>query len=120
MDETWVTARHPRSIAWTDTVVQKWGCRFARANGLMTGLIQPFGKCQCPISTHIGSEDGFIDGCLDVLRGQKTGDYHEKMGRNRLEGWFKDTVQKLPAGSIIVLDNTACFSWREEKLLTMA
>ncbi|XP_037523226.1 uncharacterized protein LOC119400246 [Rhipicephalus sanguineus] len=82
LDETWVTAGHTRSIVCTDTVVQKRGRLFARANGLTTGLKQPSGKGQRLILTHVGSEDGFIDGCLDVFRGQKTSDYHEEMDDN--------------------------------------
>lgn len=120
LDETWVTAGHTRSIVWTDTVVQKRGRLFARANGLTTGLKQPSGKGQRLIVTHIGSEDGFVDGCLDVFRGQKTGDYHEEMDGNRFEGWFNDVLQKLPAGSVIVLDNAPYHSRREEKLPTTA
>ncbi|XP_037518373.1 uncharacterized protein LOC119395162 [Rhipicephalus sanguineus] len=116
LDETWVTAGPTRSIVWTDTVVQKRGRLFARANGLTTGLKQPSGKGQRLIVTHIGSEDGFVDGCLNVFRGQKTGDYHEEMNGSRFEGWFNDVLQKLPAGSVIILDNAPCHSRREEKL----
>ncbi|KAH7961335.1 hypothetical protein HPB52_007940 [Rhipicephalus sanguineus] len=79
LEETWVTAGRTRSIVWTDTVVQERGRLFARANGLTTGLKQPSGKGQRLIATHIGSEDGFVDDCLDVFRGQKTGDYHEEV-----------------------------------------
>ncbi|KAH6944367.1 hypothetical protein HPB50_002757 [Hyalomma asiaticum] len=92
LGETWVTAGHTRSIVWTDIVVQKRGRLFARANGLTTGLKQLSGKGQRLIVTHIGSEDGFVDVCLD----------------------------KLPAGSVIVLDNSPYYSRREEKLPTTA
>ncbi|KAH6921231.1 hypothetical protein HPB50_027780 [Hyalomma asiaticum] len=78
LDETWVTAGHTRSTS----------------NGLTTGLKQPFGKGQRLIVTHIGSEDGFVDSCLGVFRGQKTGDYHEEMDGYRFEGWFSDVLQK--------------------------
>ncbi|KAK8772002.1 hypothetical protein V5799_024754 [Amblyomma americanum] len=120
LDETWVTAGHTRSIVWTDTVVQKRGRLFARANGLTTGLKQPSGKNQCLITTHIGSEDGFVEGCLDVLRGQKTGDYHEEVGGNRFKGWFNDVLRELPAGTVSVLDHAPYHSRREEKFLTTA
>ncbi|XP_037500194.1 uncharacterized protein LOC119374209 [Rhipicephalus sanguineus] len=118
LDETWVTSGHTQLIVWTDTVVQKRGRLYARANGLSTGLKQPSGKGQRLIVTHIGSEDGFVDGCLDVFRGRKTGDYHEEMDGNRFEGWFGDVLQKLPAGSVIVLGNAPYHSRREEKLPT--
>ncbi|KAH6928324.1 hypothetical protein HPB50_014276 [Hyalomma asiaticum] len=65
---TWVTTGRTRSIVWTDTMVQKRGRLFARANGLTTGLKQPSGKGQRLIVTHIGSEDGFVDGCLEPAR----------------------------------------------------
>ncbi|XP_037515384.1 uncharacterized protein LOC119391809 [Rhipicephalus sanguineus] len=61
---------------------------------------------------------GFVDGCLDVFRGRKTGDCHEEMDGNRFEGWFGDVLQKLPAGSVIALDNAPYHSRREEKLPT--
>ncbi|XP_037515285.1 uncharacterized protein LOC119391697 [Rhipicephalus sanguineus] len=40
------------------------------------------------------------------------------MDGNRFEGWFGDVLQKLPAGSVIVLDNASYHSRREEKLPT--
>ncbi|KAH6935925.1 hypothetical protein HPB50_011475 [Hyalomma asiaticum] len=75
-----------------------------------------FGKGERLIVTHIGSEDGFVDGCLDVFRGQKTGDYHEETDVNRFKGWFGDVLPKSPAGSVFVLDNAPYHSRREEKL----
>ncbi|KAH8038778.1 hypothetical protein HPB51_003262 [Rhipicephalus microplus] len=44
--------------------MQRRGRLFPQANGLTTGLKQPSGKGQRLIVTHIGSEDGFVDGCL--------------------------------------------------------
>ncbi|KAH7982696.1 hypothetical protein HPB52_006624 [Rhipicephalus sanguineus] len=41
-----------------------------------------------------------------------------EMDGNRFEGWFNDILQKLPAGSVIVLDNAPYHSRREEKLPT--
>ncbi|XP_070386583.1 uncharacterized protein [Dermacentor albipictus] len=109
LDETLVTAGHTRLIVWTDTMVQKRGRLYALANGLSTGLKHPSGKGQRLIVTHIGGGDGFVDGCLNIFRGQKTGDYHEEMVVTRFlvesfEGWFNNVLQKLPAGSVIVLD----------------
>ncbi|XP_070390093.1 uncharacterized protein [Dermacentor albipictus] len=120
LDETWVAAGYTRSIVWTDTVVRKWGRLFTPANGLSAGLKQPSGKGQHLIGTHFGSEDGFVDGCLDVFRGQKTGDYHEDMDGNRFEGLFNAVLQKLPAGSAFVMDNAPYHTRREEKLPTTA
>lgn len=65
---------------------------------------------------HMGSEDGFVDGCFNLFKGQKTGDYYEEIDGNRCEGWFNEVLQKLPAGSVIVLDNAPYNGWQEEKL----
>ncbi|XP_072143629.1 uncharacterized protein [Dermacentor andersoni] len=90
-DETWVMAGHNRSIVCTDTVVQRRGHLYPRANGLSTGLKQPSGKRQRRIVTHIGSEDGFVDSCLDVFRGQETGDYHKEIDVfEDVEDWMDD------------------------------
>ncbi|KAH6930618.1 hypothetical protein HPB50_015566 [Hyalomma asiaticum] len=103
-----------------DTVVQKRGQLFARANGLTTGLKHLSGKRQRLILTQIGSEDGVVDDYLDVYRGQKAGDHHEEMDGNHFEVWFNDVLQKLPAGSVIVLDNAPYHNRREQKLPTTA
>ncbi|XP_040063080.1 uncharacterized protein LOC120837639 [Ixodes scapularis] len=86
--------------------------------GLTTGLKQPSGKGQRLIVTHIGSEDEFVPGCLDVFRGKKTGDYHEEMDGPRFEKWFDDVLQKLPTGSVIVMDNAPYHSRRLEAVPT--
>ncbi|KAH7948239.1 hypothetical protein HPB52_019697 [Rhipicephalus sanguineus] len=57
------------------------------------------GLTTAPIVMHIGSEDGFVDVCIPR---------------------FNDVLQKLPAGSVIVLDNAPYHSRREEKLPTLA
>ncbi|KAH6948099.1 hypothetical protein HPB50_022824 [Hyalomma asiaticum] len=49
-----------------DTVVQKCGHLFARANVLTTGLKQPSGKAQRLIMMNFGSKDGFVDSCLNL------------------------------------------------------
>lgn len=116
LDETWVTAGHTTSTVWTDTTVKSSADAFRR--GLTTGLKQPSGKGQRVIVTHIGSKDGFVDGCLYVFRGQKTGDYHEEMDGPRFEGWFDGVLQKLPSGSVIVMDNASYHSRRNEAVPT--
>lgn len=116
LDETWVTAGHTTSTVWTDTTVKSSADAFRR--GLTTGLKQPSGKGQRVIVTHIGSKDGFVDGCLDVFRGKKTGDYHEEMDGPRFEGWFDGVLQRLPSGSVIVMDNASYHSRRNEAVPT--
>ncbi|XP_077528282.1 uncharacterized protein LOC144139932 [Haemaphysalis longicornis] len=116
LDETWVTAGHTTSTVWTDTTVKSSADAFRR--GLTTGLKQPSGKGQRVIVTHIGSKDGFVDGCLDVFRGKKTGDYHEEMDGPRFEGWFDGELQRLPSGSVIGMDNASYHSRRNEAVPT--
>ncbi|KAM7281660.1 uncharacterized protein ISCGN_006325 [Ixodes scapularis] len=116
LDETWVTAGHTALTVWVDSTVTSSHDAFMR--GLTTGLKQPSGKGQRFIVTHIGSEDGFVPGCLDVFRGKKTGDYHEEMDGPRFEKWFDDVLQKLPTGSVIVMDNAPCHSRRLEAVPT--
>lgn len=41
---------------------------------------------------------------------KKTGDYHEEMDGNRFEGWFNDVLPKLPAVSVIVIDNAPYYT----------
>ncbi|KAG0435965.1 hypothetical protein HPB47_018219 [Ixodes persulcatus] len=53
--------------------------------GLSKGLKQPSRMGQRLIVAQIGREDGFLDGCLDVFRGQNTGDYPEEMDGTRFE-----------------------------------
>ncbi|KAM7307099.1 uncharacterized protein ISCGN_010735 [Ixodes scapularis] len=86
--------------------------------GLSTGLKQPSGKGQRLIVTHIGSDEGFVDGCLDVFRGQNTRDYHEEMDGTRFEKWFDGVLDKLPTGSVIVMDNASYHSRRMEAVPT--
>ena len=116
LDETWVTAGHTVSRVWVDTTVASSHDAFMR--GLSTGLKQPSGKGQRLIVTHIGSDEGFVDGCLDVFRGQKTGDYHEEMDGARFEKWFDGVLDKLPTGSVIVMDNASYHSRRLEAVPT--
>ncbi|KAM7303197.1 uncharacterized protein ISCGN_013178 [Ixodes scapularis] len=112
----WLPPGHTVSRVWVDTTVASSHDAFTR--GLSTGLKQPSGKGQRLIVTHIGSDEGFVDGCLDVFRGQKTGDYHEEMDGARFEKWFDGVLDKLPTGSVIVMDNASYHSRRLEAVPT--
>ncbi|KAH6935700.1 hypothetical protein HPB50_008183 [Hyalomma asiaticum] len=125
LEDTLVTAGHTRSIVWIDTVVQKRGRLFSRGNSLTTGLKPSSGVCQRLIVMHIGSEDGFVDDCLDIFGGQNTGHYHEEMNDNRFQGSLNDVLQDFSAGSVIVLDNALTIAgekrlsttaWKKEKI----
>lgn len=49
------------------------------ARGLTTVLVQPLDKSQRLIVALVTNEDGFVEGCLDVFPGNKTGGYHKEM-----------------------------------------
>ncbi|KAG0414846.1 hypothetical protein HPB47_007988 [Ixodes persulcatus] len=75
--------------------------------GLETCLMQPSMKGQCPILTHVGSEDGYAGGYLDILHGKKSGDNHEGMDGTRFEDRFDQVLEKLPTGGVVVVDEAA-------------
>ena len=60
--------------------------------GLTTGLQAPMSKGQCLILTHVGNENGFVDGAMCLFKAKKgTGDYHEEM-----DGIFLKIGLRLP------------------------
>ncbi|XP_061705341.1 uncharacterized protein LOC133516402 [Cydia pomonella] len=61
-DDTWVNEGHTQSKVWQDTQIQS--SRQAFMEGLSTGLRAPSGKGRRLIISHIGSEDGFLEGGL--------------------------------------------------------
>lgn len=117
-DETWVNAGHTVTKAWRDDTVKTPEDAFLR--GLTTGLKQPSGRGARLIVTHIGNEDGFVDGCLSVFKGTKSGDYHEEMDGEHFEAWFDFVLTKLPQGSVVVMDNASYHSRRLETVPTMS
>ncbi|KAH7968663.1 hypothetical protein HPB52_010575 [Rhipicephalus sanguineus] len=84
LDETWVCAGHTVSKVSIDSTVTSSHDAFMR--GLPTGLKQLSGRGQRLIISHVRNKGGFIDGCLDIFRGRKTGDYHEEMDGSRSSG----------------------------------
>lgn len=76
-DETWINGGHTKSNVWHDITVLIKQNAFLR--GLSTGLKNPAGKGQRLIITHIGSEDGFVEGGLLSFQSRSTADYHEEM-----------------------------------------
>lgn len=69
--------------------------------------MQPSSKGQSPILTHVGSEDGYAGGYLDILHGKKSGDYHEGVDGTRFEVRFDQVLEKLATGSVVVVDEAA-------------
>lgn len=53
-----------------------------------------------------------------VFRCKKTGDYHEEMDGPRFESWFDGVLQRLPSGSVKVMDNASYHSQRNEAVTT--
>lgn len=76
------------------------------------------GKGKRLIITHIGSENGFVEGGLLVFESKKDGDYHKDMNANVFEEWFAKILDILPENSVIVLDNAPYHSRKVEKIPT--
>jgi hypothetical protein len=74
----------------------------------------PSGKGKRLIILHIGSEDGFVDDELLLFEGIKQGDYHDET--NKFEEWFNNILTKLPANSVIVIDNASYHSRVAERI----
>lgn len=76
------------------------------------------GKGKRLIITHIGSEDGFVEGGLHVFESKKQGDYHQDMNAEVFENWFKNIIEKLDDNCIIVMDNASYHSRKVEQIPT--
>ncbi|KAH9384236.1 hypothetical protein HPB48_026233 [Haemaphysalis longicornis] len=107
-DETGVNVGHTVTKDSRDETVETPQGAFQR--GLTTGLKQPSRRGARLIVTHIGNEDGFVDRCLSVFKGTKSGDYHEEMDGEHFEAWFDSVITKLPQGSVVVIDNASYHS----------
>ncbi|XP_011554813.3 uncharacterized protein LOC105386028 [Plutella xylostella] len=105
LDETWINEGHTMPKVWSDTTITS--ARAAFMSGLSTGLKNPSGKGKRLIITHVGSEDGFVEGALLVFESKKDGDYHKEMNSDTFENWFKGMIEKLPENSVIVMDNAS-------------
>ncbi|XP_068912366.1 uncharacterized protein [Tenebrio molitor] len=115
LDETWLNAGHTKQKIWYDETIKN--SREAFNQGLSTGLKSPSGKGKRLIILHIGSEDGFVDDGLLLFEGIKQGDYHDEMNANKFEEWFTNILTKLPANSVIVMDNASYHSRALAKVL---
>ncbi|XP_047019342.1 uncharacterized protein LOC126053827 [Helicoverpa armigera] len=116
LDETWVNEGHTTSKAWVDTTVKSR--RDAFINGLTTGLKTPSGKGKRLLITHIGSEDGFVEGGLNMFESKKQGDYHKEMNAEEFENWFREVLNMLDDNSVIVMDNASYHSRKIERIPT--
>lgn len=118
LDETWVNEGHTVKKMWQDKNIKS--SRQAFLEGLSTGIKPPSGKGKRLIVTHIGSEDGFVEGGLLTFQSRHTGDYHEDMNADVFEEYFEQMLDLIPPGSVIVLDNASYHSRKIEKIPTTA
>lgn len=66
---------------------------------------KPSGKGGRIIISHVGSNDGFLEGCGDIFIGNMNSeDYHQEMNSEHFEYWFRKFIQLVPNNSAIVLD----------------
>ena len=77
----------------------------------------PQGEGKRLIISHIGSEDGFLDGCGECFVGVKnTSDYHHEMNGDHFENWWeKKVLPGLPNKSVVLIDNAKYHSRQTEE-----
>ncbi|KAJ4426962.1 hypothetical protein ANN_26761 [Periplaneta americana] len=103
------------SKSWVDTTIAS--ASQARKEGLTTGNKMPSARGGRIILVHTGNENGFSPGAQLVYHGKKNGDYHDEMTSVMYEKYFADKLlSKLPANSVIVLDNVSVHSRKDEKI----
>ncbi|XP_049883814.1 uncharacterized protein LOC126379181 [Pectinophora gossypiella] len=117
LDETWVNEGHTVDHVWMDDDIKSSRDAFLR--GLSTGLKNP-AKGRRLIVTHIGNENGFLEGADWVFEAKKSdGDYHGEMDSHNFEKWFQETLEKIEPGSVIVMDNASYHSRKVDLLPNM-
>lgn len=116
LDETWINAGHTKTKVWQDTSIES--SRQAFYSGLSTGLKAPSGKGGRLIMLHVGNENGFVEGALDLFQSKtKKADYHEEMDGNHFEQWFKTKLlPNIQPNSTIIMDNAPYHSVKLEKI----
>lgn len=113
MDETWINAGYSKDKVSKDETVTS--SREAFLLGLSSGLKNPSGKGKCLIITHIGNENGFVEGGLWTFESKKGGDYHTEMNSESYEKWFANILSKLQEHNVIVIDNAPAIPERKKK-----
>ncbi|KAI8421740.1 hypothetical protein MSG28_002580 [Choristoneura fumiferana] len=88
--------------------------------GLSSGLKNPQ-KGRRLIITHVGNEDGFVEGGEWIFEAKKTeGDYHGEMDAHNFEKWFERILDKIQPGSVVVMDNAPYHSRQLENVPNMS
>lgn len=108
LDETYVNASHNVAKCWQSKDEH--------------GVLSHIGKGDRLIIVHCGGQSGFVDGALLIFKSKcKTGDYHDSMNFVNFSKWINEKLMpNIPPNSVIVMDNAAYHSVREEKKPTMA
>lgn len=89
---------------WVDEQIET--PRQAFLEGLTTGLKAPSGKGRRLIISHIGSEEGFVDGGLLMFESKKNTADNEEMNAEHFEEWLEGIIPRFKkTNSVLVLDN---------------
>lgn len=114
LDETWANVGHTRAKTWHDNTVTSTRNAFRR--GLTTGLRNPSRLGKRLIILRIGNENGFVNGGCLVFESNKNKDYHKDVTAEVFEEWFKQVLNELPMGSVIVMDNASYHSRKSVRI----
>ncbi|KAJ8982305.1 hypothetical protein NQ317_001165 [Molorchus minor] len=106
-------------VLWRRSYLEKTR-RQAFLEGFSPGFKAPSGRGRRLITTHIGSDSGFLENGLNVFESRRTGDYHEDMNSAVFEIWFSFILSSIELGAVVVMDNASYHSQRTEKLPTSA
>lgn len=102
-----------KNKVWQDP--QVLSSRQAFLEGLTTGLKGPSGKGRRLIISHIGSEEGFVEGGLLLFESKKNSDdYHNEMNAKHFEEWLASILPRLKPNSVLVIDNAPYHSRKLE------
>ncbi|XP_045452758.1 uncharacterized protein LOC123661864 [Melitaea cinxia] len=108
---------HTESKHWVDTNIKSKQQSFLE--GLTTGLKGPSGKGRRLVVSHVGSEEGFVNGGEMILEAKKRlKDYHKEMNSDEYEKWLKNILPKLKENSVLVIDNAPYHTRKLESLPT--
>ena len=98
LDETWFNQNDMATQVWID---EEQVC----------GQKTVIGKGRRLIVVHAGSATGFVNGALlTVWTDGRSADYHDNMNAQLFEEWFGDLMKKIPANSVIIMDNASYHS----------
>ena len=114
-DETWCNANHTRKFIWQFDDETERDIPGTRWKG---GLKVPTGRGKRLIVNHLGSEDGFLNGCEECRRvgAKDSADYHKEMNTIHFERWLEDSVlPTLPTKSFVIIDNARYHSRQTEE-----